>query len=133
MRLRRSVSSETDACDSGGSTREGDSPPRVLALETLDCARKIRIHYHLSGVVGEKELESFPGVKVDVQRFSERVAGAKDHFTLIRSDELRAAGVLGEDRIVATYGKTGGARPDGTIRAFERAIAAAGLGEVKRP
>ena len=112
----------TDEAGRGGSESRSSRP--IVVRETLDCAHKVRIHYRLPIAVTEDLLAGFagPDVTVDVQRFSERVAGAKDHFTVIRPGELRAAGVLGEREIVATFGKSGGERPERLMNAFQRTL-----------
>ena len=43
----------------------------------------------------------------NISRFSEMIAGAKDHFSVRRSGRLAAGGVLGEPNVVATFGKFG--------------------------
>lgn len=90
---------------------------KVLAFETLDCASKLRIHYLLPRAL---EVELCQGLAarderllLDVQAFSLLVAGAKDHVTVRRPHDLRVAGVLGEPRLVATYGKGEDADPEG--------------------
>ena len=59
---------------------------------------------------------------VEIQRFSGHVAGAKDHFTIKDGGHFYAAGVVGEPRIVVTFGKVGGERPLARIEAFERRL-----------
>ena len=49
--------------------------------------------------------EHFPTEEIEVQRFSEFVAGAHDHITVRRRQAFAAAGTLGSDRLVVTYGK----------------------------
>lgn len=90
---------------------------RVLALETLDCASKLRIHYLLPVPLSLELCEALAArderLRLEVQAFSEHVVGAKDHATVRRAHDLRAAGVLGEPRLVATYAKGEGADPEG--------------------
>jgi hypothetical protein len=103
----------------------------VRAYQTLDCASKVRVHYLLPAAVTRDFLELFPDAQVSVQEFSRLVRGAKDHFIILRSERLRAAGVLGESRLVVTYGKPQEERPEEEISAFEARLTRAGFGPVE--
>ena len=99
----------------------------VQAYKTLDCASKVRIHYHLPRPVTTDLLELFQDATVAIQRFSQYSPAAKDHFTIAAGTRLYAAGVLGETRVVATFGKSHEAWPE-EIDGFERRLRAAGYG-----
>jgi len=89
----------------------------VLAFETLDCASKLRIHYLLPSPLQVGLCRALSArderLLLDVQAFSQHVAGAKDHVTVRRPHDLRVAGVLGEPRLVATYAKGEDMDPEG--------------------
>lgn len=97
-------------------------PREVLAFETLDCAKKLRIHYRLTSPLEEALLARYPRMTATVQRFSELVAGAKDHVTLTQGQSIRAAGVLGEPKLVVTYAKQDEERPVAAIETFEATL-----------
>lgn len=70
--------------------------------------------------------EHFPAAEIEVQRFSEFVAGAHDHITVRRRQAFAAAGTLGGDRLVVTYGKLlEHERPVEVIELIETLIASA--------
>lgn len=96
----------------------------VRAVRTLDCANKVRIHYLLAQPITRRFLARFRDATVDVQDFSKRVAGAKDHFAVNLGNRVRASGVLGEAKMVVTYGKDSAQAADDDIREFERRLAA---------
>src|SRR5262245_36161808 len=103
----------------------------IKAYRTLDCARKVRVHYHLPAPLTEAFFAHFPEAKVSVQRFSASVVGAKDHFTIVQEARLYVAGVLGESRLVVTYGKSAWQWSPREIDAFESRLTAAGFGPVE--
>lgn len=100
------------------------------AIHTLDCATKLRIHYLLPAPLPDAFRTSFPGAKVTVDAFSRLVAGAKDHFSVSRPGLFRASGVVGEARLVVTYGKPTGENPVEAVAEVESALVALGLGPV---
>lgn len=100
------------------------------AFEVLDCASKVRIHYLVEAPLSGQLFQLFPDAEVTVEEFSRRVAGAKDHFTIVGGGRFRAAGVMGGDRLVVTYAKAGAARPEDAIAAFEARLCAAGMGPI---
>lgn len=91
----------------------------IHAYETLDCASKVRIHYLLAQPLSARVLSLFPADSIEIQAFSQMVAGAKDHVTIRLGDSVRATGVLGETKLVVTYGKVRGDRPETEINHFE--------------
>ena len=103
----------------------------IKAYKTLDCAKKVRVHYLLPRWLDESFAELFPDAQVTVQRFSRFVNGAKDHLTVTCDDRFRAAGVLGASRLVVTYGKTAWQWSPAEIVAFEARLCDAGYGEVR--
>jgi len=106
------------------------APPVTTAARTLDCARKVRIHYFLSVPITEAFLQAFEDLDVNVDRFSRYVVTAKDHVTIREGGAVHASGVMGENRFVVTYRK-GEADHDGTIVAFERRITSGGSGPIQ--
>ncbi len=64
-------------------------------------------------------LQHFPDTVIDVQAFSQRVAGAMDHVTLTIGDRVRATAVMGEAKLVVTYAKTDEQTAIDDIRTFE--------------
>ena len=85
----------------------------------------MRIRYLLPREIVADELSGvFPELLLDVQAFSQLVAGAKDHLTLTQGQTLRAAGVIGGAELVVTFGKPSGDRPCEQIAAFEAALEA---------
>lgn len=103
----------------------------IRAYETLDCASKVRVHYLLPVAVTPELLARIPDAQVSVQEFSKLAKGAKDHFTLLREGRVRAAGVLGENRLVVTYGKLLEQRPVEEIATFEAQLVECGLGPIE--
>ena len=91
----------------------------IHAYETLDCASKVRVHYLLAQPVSLQSLSVFPEDSIEVSEFSRQVQGAKDHFTVTLGSSVRAAGGVGECKMVVTYGKTSRERPVDEIRDFE--------------
>ncbi|MEE9386295.1 MAG: hypothetical protein V3V08_23020 [Nannocystaceae bacterium] len=104
----------------------------IYATRTLDCASKTRIHYRMPEPLCERILDIFPEAEVVVNRFSKRVAGARDHFVLSRTGGYHIAGILGDVRIVATFGKTArdGDACEHTIARFESALCSERFGQV---
>ncbi|MBI2566910.1 MAG: hypothetical protein HYV63_07770 [Candidatus Schekmanbacteria bacterium] len=100
----------------------------ILARQTLDCANKLRIHYDLPAPVLASLGDYFPDAEVTVDAFSRLVQGAKDHLVIQRAGVFRAAGVIGEQTMVVTFGKPGGDRPDGAVSDFELGLSRAGFG-----
>jgi hypothetical protein len=100
------------------------------AFKTLDCAKKVRVHYQLPRAIDEAFLALFPTAWVTVQPFSRFVAGARDHVTVADGDRFRAAGVIGEPRLVVTYGKTAWDWSPEEIAEFEARLCRAGFGAV---
>lgn len=98
-------------------------PSIVQAVRTLDCANKVRIHYLLAQPLTSEFFGSFPEATIEVQEFSKCVAGAKDHFSITVSNRFRAAGVMGEPRMVVTFGKLGDVSADASIEEFEQRLA----------
>lgn len=96
----------------------------ILAVETLDCAHKLRVHYVLPDPLAQALCARFPDADVRVDAFSQLVQGAKDHLRFGRKHAFEAAGVLGETRLVVTYGKPLAARPTETVEAVEAALSA---------
>lgn len=103
----------------------------VLAVETLDCAEALRLHYFLPAPVEEEFLELFPPRLVTIQRFSEVVEGAKDHFSIRLEPYGHASGDLSGVRVVVVYEKPQGRVPVEAIAAFERALEEGGFGPVR--
>jgi hypothetical protein len=95
----------------------------IKAFETLDCASKVRIHYLLAQPLDSGFLARFEGASLRIEAFSKIVAGAKDHFTLEWAGAARATGVIGERKIVVTFGKVDLTRPVQTIAQFEQRLA----------
>lgn len=91
----------------------------VRAVRTLDCARKLRVHYLLPRAVDDAWLESLGDVDVRVTDFSRYVAGAKKQFELRLGDDLYASGVVGQSRIVATFGKLGRTAHENLVHVFD--------------
>jgi hypothetical protein len=106
---------------------------RSRAYKTLDCAKRVRIHYQLPRPLDVSFAALFPDAEVVVQPFSRFVKGAKDHLTITRGDRFRAAGVIGEPRLVVTYGKTAWQWSPDEIAAFEAILEGGGYGEVVYP
>ena len=102
----------------------------IRAVRTLDCAKKVRIHYLLPRPFLLDDLHAFSDAVVTVREFSRYVAGAKDHVDIVKHGELAAAAVVGENRLVVTFGKLREVYPEEGIGAFERRLADAGFGEV---
>ena len=99
-------------------------------MRTLDCASKVRIHYLLPEPLPDVFRELFPGAEVRVDAFSRLVRGARDHFAVSRPGVFHASGVVGEPRLVVTYGKPGGAPPVQAIEEIEGALTGLGLGPI---
>jgi len=91
----------------------------IHAHETLDCASKVRIHYLLTQPITLQQLQIFPPETLSVQAFSKQVKGAKDHFTISLNLNTRVTGVIGEMKIITTFGKTTQHRPVNDIQQFE--------------
>jgi hypothetical protein len=91
----------------------------------------VRVHYLLPTALREDFLLLFPAEQVRVQRFSQMVAGAKDHFTVTHEDRLYVAGVLGENKLVVTFGKSAWQWSPAEIVAFEAVLERAGFGPVE--
>lgn len=100
------------------------APAAVQGFRTLDCASKVRVHYLLPRALDEAFVEAFAGDDVTWRRFSELVAGAKDQFEIRRGSELRVAGVVGDARLTATFGKSNGAaQAEAIVAGFEQVLA----------
>jgi hypothetical protein len=104
----------------------------VRAFKTLDCAKKVRIHYLLDAPLSPDFLQLFPDAECSIQRFSSFVVGARDHFTVVKQNRLHVAGVMGEARLVATFGKSAWQWSPAEIDEFEARLVAAGFGELVR-
>jgi len=100
------------------------------AVHTLDCATKLRIHYLLPSPLPDAFRARFPGARVTLDAFSRLVAGARDHFTVSRPAVFHASGVVGEARLVVTYGKPNGDPPVEAVAEVEAVLVALGLGPV---
>ncbi len=94
----------------------------ISAIETLDCANRVRRHYQLPRALEEALAAHYPDAQLTVQGFSRMVAGAKDHLSLA-GEGFRAAGVKGEGRLVVTFLKPAGERPEALIGRFEAQLA----------
>src|SRR5262245_29360814 len=103
----------------------------IRACTTLDCANKLRVHYILPRVLSHAFLSLFPEAEVTVQAFSTHVPGARDHFTIVARGAMRAAGALGDNRLVVTYGKTDSLEHEAFRDALEGKLGAAGYGRVQ--
>jgi hypothetical protein len=98
--------------------------PPIRAFTTLDCHSKLRVHYRLPVPVTLELLAGFRGCELTVNEFSRIVAGAKDHFILGHAT-MRACGVIGEVKIVATFAKIPGAPAEEARALFERQLGSA--------
>jgi hypothetical protein len=105
------------------------TPSQVVVVETLDCAHRVRRHYFLPHPLSASLSVHFPEAEVCLQEFSRFVAGAKDHLSWT-APSFRAAGVVGEERLVVTFGKVAGLRPTEEMAHFEARLCHA-LGEAK--
>jgi hypothetical protein len=94
----------------------------IVALETLDCAHKVRVHYLLPQPLTPDLTQAFPEAEVRLDAFSRLVAGARDHLAFVSEGHYHAAGVIGSQRLVVTYGKPLASRPQATIDAVEAAL-----------
>jgi hypothetical protein len=102
----------------------------VHACTTLDCASKLRVHYILPRPLSHAFLSLFAESEVSIQAFSRHVPGARDHFTVVQRGAMRAAGALGDNKLVVTYGKAGGIEHEACREALEGKLSAAGYGRV---
>ncbi|GEM_PF-2592559 len=74
------------------------------AVRTLDCAKKVRIHYYLPSAIDPEALHSqFTGATLRIDPFSQRVANAKDHFVISSTQGFTISGTVGGLHIVATF------------------------------
>lgn len=103
---------------------------RTVACKTLDCANKLRVHYFVPRPLARDFLACFPDDHVTMNEFSQYVAGAKDHFSILRHNRVHAGGVMGEQRLVVTYLKAEQAEPIHDVADFERILEEAGFGTV---
>lgn len=94
----------------------------VRAVPTLDCARKLRIHYLLPRPLTHAWVERLADLDVTLRDFSHFVAGGKQHVEIRSGEDLFASGVIGRCRMVATYRR--GAQVDSgpVVDAFETAV-----------
>ena len=98
----------------------------IRAFRTLDCARKVRIHYLLPEPLSGPLLERVVEANITRKEFSRMVAGAKDHLSYTHErPQWHAAGVDGENKLVVTFGKLGEESAEGEIGRFERRLSAA--------
>ena len=105
-------------------------PGPTVVFRTLDCARRLRLHYRLNGALDERLWASFEGWALDVQRFSQFSPGAQDHFALARGQAVRLAGALGGGTLVATYGKVGGKLDPSLVADVAQRLCGAGFGPI---
>lgn len=78
----------------------------VLAVTTLDCARRLRVRYRLPVVVDATVLAVIgAGLVLEIQPFSRFVAGARDHAILTGATHTRVTTVIGERMLVATFAR----------------------------
>ncbi len=74
----------------------------ILALERKDCASKKRIIYHLPEPLDAEFLRLFHRAEIRIDRFSEILSGARDHFSITFANMAFATGVIGEKSLVFT-------------------------------
>lgn len=107
------------------------------AVRTLDCARKVRVHYFLPRPICRELLEGLPATTLRLDEFSRTVQGAKDHFRVSAGSRWSATGVIGDSRLIVTYGKFGDegqgetrASASDALRAVEQALEDLGCGPI---
>ena len=77
----------------------------IHAVVTHDCARKIQVSYQLPFAIKEDDLAFFPGVKLKINRFSQMIQTAKDHFVLTDESSILISGIIGEPKLDVTFWK----------------------------
>ena len=104
--------------------------PEIVAVKSYDCARKVRVSYHLPDKISDSFFEIFPDAELKIEQFSRYSPKAKDHFSMRLEYDICVNGIIDDHLLVVTYWKYDTDYPQAEINYFESRLNEAGLVDV---
>ena len=108
---------------------------KILSVKTHHCSLKMRFTYYFEVEVNESHLQAFSNMKLQINRFSQNVAGARDTFSLVSEgrNKIQITGLLGAKQVDVFIGRLSShieSNDDLTVQKnFEDQLTEAGFGD----
>ena len=103
---------------------------RVVALQDRDCIDRLKFRYQLLAPLPGIFFEQFPDARVVIRQFSTMVPLGRDLFTIDKPAIFRAAGVVGDTKLVVTFHGSPRHWPRSLVDDFGRQLIAAGYSTI---